>query len=171
MNWKLKLVGTPCSYGKVPEKEEIFYEPKAKRRCDSINTEESSHSEEEDEDEERENFAEGVAKQVCGFVRYPSVLPINGKSREKTLQKLQEYGRDHCNYVRIGNSILQKKNQYWKFQSMLRTSRNAHFICNSRSKTLRPTMWKSWCHHSGKQNILLIFGCLTKYRISVFHYF
>ena len=119
MNWKLKLVGTPCSYGKVPEKEEIFYEPKAKRRSDSINTEESSHSEEEDEDEERENFAEGVAKQVCGFVRYPSVLPINGKSREKTLQKLQEYGRDHCNYVRIGNSIIQK-NQDWKFQSNAR---------------------------------------------------
>ena len=109
LDFSLKLVGTPCSYGKVPEKEEIFYEPKAKRRCDSINTEESSHSEEEDEDEERENFAEGVAKQVCGFVRYPSVLPINGKSREKTLQKLQEYGRDHCNYVRIGNSTLQKK--------------------------------------------------------------
>ena len=108
---ELKLVGTPWSYRKVPEKEEIFYEPKAKRRCDSINTDESSHSEEEDE--ERENFAEGVAKQVCGFVRYPSVLPINGKSREKTLQKLQEYGRDHCNYVRIGNSTLQKKSKNW----------------------------------------------------------
>ena len=91
--------------GEAPEKEEIFYESKAKRRRESIiNTEESSHSEEEEEDEEREDFVEGVPKQVCGFVRYPSILPINGKNREKTLQKLQDYGRDHCNYVRIGTS-------------------------------------------------------------------
>ena len=71
-----------------------------KRRVSTTKYHESSPS--EDENEGKYVFQD-VPKQVWGYVRYPSDLPISqGKNREKTLQKLEDYGRKHKDYVQIG---------------------------------------------------------------------
>ena len=74
-----------------------------KRRVSNNKYHESSLS--EDETEEKYVFQD-VPKQVWGYVRYPSDLNVSqqGKNREKTLQKLEEYGRKHRDYVQMGTS-------------------------------------------------------------------
>ena len=85
--------------------EETAFEPKAKRRREEETSQSGEEEEEEDDDDDAdEDNIEGVPKQVFGYVRYPALLPVYGKNREKTLLKLQEYARHHCDYVRIGTS-------------------------------------------------------------------
>ena len=70
-----------------------------KRRLSSVKNCESSPFAEE---REETIVFQDIPKQVLGYIRYPSDLPISqGKNREKTLQKLEAYGREHRNYVKI----------------------------------------------------------------------